>query len=540
MPSLATPLPVTPAAPPANPARSAIGEVSGAFAELLGETSAGEAEISPKPGQIEAGRPFGDGEGDAENPGNRLVETGPPTAMDPSLAIPLPAPAPGPQTIKPGQPSTNPDLMAGGADLAGDLTAAAAVSAIDTTPKPAAGAADLAGDLTAAAAVSAIAATPKPAAGELDLAVAVEKPAAETKSQTQAAKPDAEGLREALARMAQPTPVLTRLEARPTDMSGAAEPVNAAAPEADAAAPEIVDTAATQSLARERSETAADILAPLKEARPATERTPGELLRSDIRDARGAATLSDVKPDAKTAMAEAKPAPAPAASQAANPPAPSATPIPTPQATPAFELLLAQMNGAMAADPVLADAPADPALAKSDTAFDPAAVRVEARNEVRTASTLQFAQGPRLTPHSAQTMAAQIAQRFNEGSRIFDIRMDPPELGRVEVRLEVGSDNTVRALLAAERTETLAELQRSARDLERALADAGLELGEDALSFSLTDDGAAADDFGDDGAPDQPVFAGGDAGLEPLSGPLAPLSTYGFLLARAEGLDVSV
>ncbi len=293
-----------------------------------------------------------------------------------------------------------------------------------------------------------------------------------------------------------------------------------------------------------------EVLAPLKEGRPASERAPGELLRGDIQKARRAsATGADAaaaraeRADARSGAASATPAEPKPAGQPAQPAAPAMAPPGLPgvlTATPAFEVLLAQMNFAADGQAMLDDGPMDPALSKSDAAFDPSGVRMDARAEVRTASTLQFAQGPRMTPQSAQTMAAQIAQRFNEGSRVFDIRMDPPELGRVEVRMEVSSDNSVRAVLSAERAETLAELQRHARELERALSEAGLDVGEDALSFSLSDDSEHAGESRDDTGPDLPVFADTDAGADALSAPLAPVSTYGFLLARAEGLDVSV
>ncbi len=289
----------------------------------------------------------------------------------------------------------------------------------------------------------------------------------------------------------------------------------------------------------------ADILAPLKEARPASERTPGELIRGDARAARSGTDTDAGAAGAKSGTADSKSSAGVATAATADvKPAPTATPqvstsqpLPSAFQAPPLDLLL---NQAQLADASLAEPPIDPALSKSDALFDPAAARTDARTEIRTASTLQFAQGPRLTPQSAQTMAAQIAQRFNDGGRVFDIRLDPPELGRVEVRLEVGKDNSVRAVLAAERTETLAELQRSARDLERALTEAGLDVGEDALSFSLTDDSAFSEDAGDEAVPETPVFMTSEADIDALAAPLGPISTYGFLLTRAEGLDVSV
>lgn len=86
------------------------------------------------------------------------------------------------------------------------------------------------------------------------------------------------------------------------------------------------------------------------------------------------------------------------------------------------------------------------------------------------------------------TMAVHIAQQASNGARRFDIRLDPPELGRVEVRLDVKRDGHVTAHLVVERSETLDLLQRDARALERALQNAGLDT-EGGLKFSLKDQG---------------------------------------------------
>ena len=90
-----------------------------------------------------------------------------------------------------------------------------------------------------------------------------------------------------------------------------------------------------------------------------------------------------------------------------------------------------------------------------------------------------------------QGLAVQIAQQAQNGARRFEIRMDPPELGRVEVRLDVARDGQVTTHLIVERSETLDLLQRDARSLERALQDAGLNTSEDGMKFSLKDQGLA-------------------------------------------------
>jgi flagellar hook-length control protein FliK len=90
----------------------------------------------------------------------------------------------------------------------------------------------------------------------------------------------------------------------------------------------------------------------------------------------------------------------------------------------------------------------------------------------------------RAAPASTQ-VAQEIIRRFDGGSTKFELRLDPPELGRVEVRLEVTRDHKVTAVVAADSPQALTELARHARELEQSLQSAGLELTDNGLSFDL-------------------------------------------------------
>ncbi|WP_417494378.1 flagellar hook-length control protein FliK [Maricaulis sp.] len=149
---------------------------------------------------------------------------------------------------------------------------------------------------------------------------------------------------------------------------------------------------------------------------------------------------------------------------------------------------------------------------------------------------------PRFTPGSAAHLAAQISQRFNNGSRVFGIRLDPAELGRVDIRMELTHNNRVHATLTVERGDTLAELQRSTRDLERALNEAGLELAEDGLSFELGA-GSGEQDPAEGKTGQQFNIYGPDDGDEQMLAAeigSAPVDTYGFRLSRRDSVDVRV
>jgi flagellar hook-length control protein FliK len=84
-------------------------------------------------------------------------------------------------------------------------------------------------------------------------------------------------------------------------------------------------------------------------------------------------------------------------------------------------------------------------------------------------------------------LAVAIAARALPGKHRFDIRLDPPELGRIEVRLDVDRDGRVTSHLVADRQDTLSLLQRDASGLQRALQDAGLKTSDNGLQFSLRD-----------------------------------------------------
>lgn len=90
----------------------------------------------------------------------------------------------------------------------------------------------------------------------------------------------------------------------------------------------------------------------------------------------------------------------------------------------------------------------------------------------------------RAAPVAAQ-ISREIVRRFNGQNTQFDLRLDPPELGRVEIRLEVTRDHRVTAIVAADNPQALAELARNARELEQSLQSAGLQLAENGLSFDL-------------------------------------------------------
>lgn len=110
--------------------------------------------------------------------------------------------------------------------------------------------------------------------------------------------------------------------------------------------------------------------------------------------------------------------------------------------------------------------------------INPPPVNLQAQAAVMTATNQPV-------PLASAALAIEIASRSKDGSRQFDIRLDPPELGRIDVKLDVDKDGLVNTRLTVDRPETLNLLQRDAQGLERALQQAGLKTSDGGLEFSL-------------------------------------------------------
>jgi flagellar hook-length control protein FliK len=82
-------------------------------------------------------------------------------------------------------------------------------------------------------------------------------------------------------------------------------------------------------------------------------------------------------------------------------------------------------------------------------------------------------------------LAIEIAARATRDEKSFQIRLDPPELGRIDVQLNVDAGGHVTTRLTVDRPETLALLRQDASSLQRALESTGLKANSNGLEFSL-------------------------------------------------------
>lgn len=119
---------------------------------------------------------------------------------------------------------------------------------------------------------------------------------------------------------------------------------------------------------------------------------------------------------------------------------------------------------------------------------------------------------------AAEQVKVKLIKAAQGGLDKIKIQLNPSELGKVEVRLEIGSDGAIRGTVIAEKPETMDLLQRDAKQLERALQDAGFKTGGDSLDFQMrgggtnerqqsgSGNGSLSQDGGDlDGSDEQPA-----------------------------------
>jgi flagellar hook-length control protein FliK len=156
-------------------------------------------------------------------------------------------------------------------------------------------------------------------------------------------------------------------------------------------------------------------------------------------------------------------------------------------------------------------------------------------NATQTANANQQTQQTQQTRESAPQQQAQHAQRGNlpgsavteqisvkitkalqAGTDKISIQLKPAELGRVDVKMEMTHDGRVMTVVTAEKQDTLDLLRRDSSELQKALADAGLNSGD--MQFNLKGQEQQTADAGND-AKGGPVAAEGDGEAEIADAP---------------------
>jgi flagellar hook-length control protein FliK len=130
--------------------------------------------------------------------------------------------------------------------------------------------------------------------------------------------------------------------------------------------------------------------------------------------------------------------------------------------------------------------PQAPATSTAASAIPANTMPVQAGGTHNVAAAVQVqAQSAAQPTPDVNSLAVSIAARSQGGAKEFTIRLDPPELGRVDVRLSIDATGKTEAHLTADQPETLNLLQKDSGTLTQALRNSGLDVSQSGLNFSL-------------------------------------------------------
>jgi flagellar hook-length control protein FliK len=134
-------------------------------------------------------------------------------------------------------------------------------------------------------------------------------------------------------------------------------------------------------------------------------------------------------------------------------------------------------------------------------------------------------------------LAMEIAASARSGKSRFEIRLDPADLGRIDVRIDVDRNGQVTSHLTVEKPETLSMLRQDAPQLQRALDDAGFKTGDGGLQFSLRDQSSSGQNNGNQTGrnPQRLVITNEEAIPTAIAG-----RSYGRMLGSSSGVDIRV
>lgn len=155
------------------------------------------------------------------------------------------------------------------------------------------------------------------------------------------------------------------------------------------------------------------------------------------------------------------------------------------------------------------DAPVAPTAPTADAVAQGAqATQVAAATAAAATRAIHAAYAAPVQQLNYPQVAFEVARQFEAGNTRFQIRLDPADLGRIDVKLDLDKSGTVSAHMVVERPETLDLMMRDQRALQQALQQAGLDSSKTSLEFTLRQNpfGTGADTGQRNGGDGQPGF----------------------------------
>lgn len=210
------------------------------------------------------------------------------------------------------------------------------------------------------------------------------------------------------------------------------------------------------------------------------------------------------------AEAAAEAAPAPAAPPAKERPTRSARAQLAPDGAPtqaAQAAAPAAVHAEQAAAPAAAAQPAHEGSAEPKLEIEPAAVEAAPEDAkpaeadapepqsapTQAAGAAEQSRAPthsavvRGSPETVAQLSAQILKKLEARSTRFDLELNPVNLGRVDVRIEIGAHGRMSAAMTFDNPQAAQELRSKAHELQRALEQAGFDLSG-GVTFDVAQD----------------------------------------------------
>jgi flagellar hook-length control protein FliK len=239
-----------------------------------------------------------------------------------------------------------------------------------------------------------------------------------------------------------------------------------------------------------------------------------------------AATHGTLAPDPSALLGKLTPSTT-AAAAAAAPPAPIAA-LETASQTVAPQVATATAEAASLAATSNAGAGADP---NPSASAQPTPVLMPVPASMA-APPIETATLPTVAASALDQVAYSLKQSLKGGLNQIEIQLKPASLGAVDIRLELSHDGRVTAVISADRSDTLMQLQRGSGELQQALQDAGLQTDSGSLSFSLRGDAQTGDQGGRQSgytAPQVGTVLGDDLSPGPVAAAAVQASHAGIL-----------
>lgn len=206
---------------------------------------------------------------------------------------------------------------------------------------------------------------------------------------------------------------------------------------------------------------------------------------SEVTGATTSATRADRDTSAQTARTTAPAQTAPeqiatAATEETTPIQTQAPGSPTTAQTGAAPVAAPAVQSGLAPSPLIVEAAPAAARTEATALRDAAAARTQAGARIKVAPAAHPER-----PAPTDEFARLLARRLENGITSFELRLDPPELGRVGARLALDAHGRAELALSFDNQSALDLFRRDEAGLRALLSAAGFDLGNGDLAFSL-------------------------------------------------------